>query len=234
MRSCSPLPLFASIVGSVCSALSSTPPSSNCPLTFPLTGHRSPELPDCPVLLSFGIFQRFRSQSEFGSFRYVALAIGEASLQHTKALNDSGVQAFVPYTLRHTALTMLWHSRPRRWVDVGAHRWAFLDHCNSAVHPPPGRSNPARVHSVAIAGRHKTRHNQKKAQGGTEQENSIKPNVYAGAGRGSRTPKGQSPADFESAASASSAIPALRGSDLFYNLLSVSILSSPQQEMRNV
>jgi hypothetical protein len=31
-----------------------------------------------------------------------------------------------------------------------------------------------------------------------------------GAGRGSRTPKGRSPADFESAASASSAIPALR------------------------
>ena len=31
----------------------------------------------------------------------------------------------------------------------------------------------------------------------------------AGAGRGSRTPKGRSPADFESAASASSAIPAL-------------------------
>ena len=30
----------------------------------------------------------------------------------------------------------------------------------------------------------------------------------AGAGRGSRTPKGRSPADFESAASASSAIPA--------------------------
>ena len=30
-----------------------------------------------------------------------------------------------------------------------------------------------------------------------------------GAGRGSRTPKGRSPADFESAASASSAIPAL-------------------------
>jgi integrase len=39
-----------------------------------------------------------------------------------------------------------------------------------------------------------------------------KPNLYrglsAGAGRGSRTPKGRSPADFESAASASSAIPA--------------------------
>jgi hypothetical protein len=35
---------------------------------------------------------------------------------------------------------------------------------------------------------------------------------YRGAGRGSRTPKGRSPADFESAASASSAIPALRGS----------------------
>jgi hypothetical protein len=32
-----------------------------------------------------------------------------------------------------------------------------------------------------------------------------------GAGRGGRTPKGRSPADFESAASASSAIPALRG-----------------------
>jgi hypothetical protein len=30
-----------------------------------------------------------------------------------------------------------------------------------------------------------------------------------GAGRGNRTPKGRSPADFESAASASSAIPAL-------------------------
>ena len=30
----------------------------------------------------------------------------------------------------------------------------------------------------------------------------------AGAGRGNRTPKGRSPADFESAASASSAIPA--------------------------
>ena len=34
----------------------------------------------------------------------------------------------------------------------------------------------------------------------------------AGAGRGSRTPKGRSPADFESAASASSAIPALLAS----------------------
>jgi hypothetical protein len=33
--------------------------------------------------------------------------------------------------------------------------------------------------------------------------------VKVGAGRGSRTPKGRSPADFESAASASSAIPAL-------------------------
>src|SRR5579872_5457798 len=33
--------------------------------------------------------------------------------------------------------------------------------------------------------------------------------IAAGAGRGSRTPKGRSPADFESAASASSAIPAL-------------------------
>jgi hypothetical protein len=31
-----------------------------------------------------------------------------------------------------------------------------------------------------------------------------------GAGRGNRTPKGRSPADFESAASASSAIPAYR------------------------
>jgi integrase len=30
-----------------------------------------------------------------------------AKEQHTKALEDSGVQAFVPYTLRHTALTML-------------------------------------------------------------------------------------------------------------------------------
>jgi len=35
--------------------------------------------------------------------------------------------------------------------------------------------------------------------------------LSAGAGRGSRTPKGRSPADFESAASASSAIPAMRG-----------------------
>ncbi len=33
--------------------------------------------------------------------------------------------------------------------------------------------------------------------------------LFIGAGRGSRTPKGRSPADFESAASASSAIPAL-------------------------
>src|SRR6266436_1085821 len=33
--------------------------------------------------------------------------------------------------------------------------------------------------------------------------------ICAGAGRGNRTPKGRSPADFESAASASSAIPAL-------------------------
>lgn len=30
-----------------------------------------------------------------------------AKEQHTKALDDCGVQAFVPYTLRHTALTML-------------------------------------------------------------------------------------------------------------------------------
>ena len=37
--------------------------------------------------------------------------------------------------------------------------------------------------------------------------------VSDGAGRGSRTPKGRSPADFESAASASSAIPAEVASD---------------------
>jgi hypothetical protein len=36
--------------------------------------------------------------------------------------------------------------------------------------------------------------------------------ILAGAGRGNRTPKGRSPADFESAASASSAIPALLAS----------------------
>jgi integrase len=30
-----------------------------------------------------------------------------AKEQHTEALDDCGVQAFVPYTLRHTALTML-------------------------------------------------------------------------------------------------------------------------------
>jgi hypothetical protein len=41
--------------------------------------------------------------------------------------------------------------------------------------------------------------------------NRIK-NIKAGAGRGNRTPKGRSPADFESAASASSAIPALDSS----------------------
>jgi hypothetical protein len=35
--------------------------------------------------------------------------------------------------------------------------------------------------------------------------------ILVGAGRGSRTPKGRSPADFESAASASSAIPAKEG-----------------------
>src|ERR1051326_5752885 len=39
----------------------------------------------------------------------------------------------------------------------------------------------------------------------------------SGAGRGSRTPKTRRSADFESAASASSAIPALRGSAWFNN-----------------
>ena len=39
-----------------------------------------------------------------------------------------------------------------------------------------------------------------------------------GAGRGSRTPKTRRSADFESAASASSAIPALLASDWFYDL----------------
>ncbi|SRR6266496_5297726 len=36
----------------------------------------------------------------------------------------------------------------------------------------------------------------------------VRRGLWVGAGRGSRTPKGRSPADFESAASASSAIPA--------------------------
>jgi hypothetical protein len=40
----------------------------------------------------------------------------------------------------------------------------------------------------------------------------IAKRVTGGAGRGNRTPKGRSPADFESAASASSAIPALLAS----------------------
>ena len=59
-------------------------------------------------------------------------------------------------------------------------------------------------------------------------------NHRSGAGRGSRTPKGRSPADFESAASASSAIPALyvevidlTACSLF--LFFVPILFSPKQ-----
>jgi hypothetical protein len=47
-----------------------------------------------------------------------------------------------------------------------------------------------------------------------------------GAGRGSRTPKTRRSADFESAASASSAIPALHGSALFYSLLCTMFLWS--------
>jgi integrase len=44
----------------------------------------------------------FPSSSETGHFN------GDAAKdQHKKALTDSGVKAFVPYTLRHTALTNL-------------------------------------------------------------------------------------------------------------------------------
>jgi hypothetical protein len=52
--------------------------------------------------------------------------------------------------------------------------------------------------------------------------------IFAGAGRGNRTPKGRSPADFESAASASSAIPALVASVLFYNLFMAIFLFHPK------
>jgi hypothetical protein len=45
----------------------------------------------------------------------------------------------------------------------------------------------------------------------TPEQNMLR-TVCVGAGRGSRTPKTRRSADFESAASASSAIPALRGS----------------------
>src|ERR1700686_1558994 len=45
-----------------------------------------------------------------------------------------------------------------------------------------------------------------------------------GAGRGNRTPKGRSPADFESAASASSAIPAEVGSDRDSSLIHFSLV----------
>jgi len=44
----------------------------------------------------------FPSASESGHFNEDA-----AQEQHKKALGDSGVEAFVPYTLRHTALTRL-------------------------------------------------------------------------------------------------------------------------------
>jgi hypothetical protein len=54
---------------------------------------------------------------------------------------------------------------------------------------------------------------------------------YCGAGRGSRTPKTRRSADFESAASASSAIPALRGSALFYSLFRILCLFHPRQRM---
>ena|ERR1019366_96513 len=61
-------------------ALLRLPAVRDCLLPFPFTGHRSPELPDCPVLLSFGIFQRFRPQPDLGFLRHVALVVGSASL----------------------------------------------------------------------------------------------------------------------------------------------------------
>src|SRR6266567_3008137 len=104
-------------------------------------------------------------------------------------------------------------------VVLAAHRTAVApslrrfdvdpDACGAVCHSPLFRGNPRRIVAFLL------------------QRCYRKPQIIdpesAGAGRGSRTPKGRSPADFESAASASSAIPALSWKCLILRLISHSM-----------
>ena len=79
---------------------------------------------------------------------------------HRKALDDSGVKDFVPYTLRHTALTRfgeaagnnVFASRPDCWSGEPQH--------HKAVRPSTGRGYQQGLRS-GPAGGHKTRHIEK-------------------------------------------------------------------------
>jgi integrase len=128
--------------------------------------------------------------------------------QHTKALVASGVQAFVPYTLRHTALTMLGAAAgddPFVLARIAGH--SSISTTQRYIHPQQEAVQRVFTASQLPVGT-KMGTKQKRLEGATVKKTSIIANVYAGAGRGSRTPKTRRSADFESAASASSAIPA--------------------------
>jgi len=99
--------------------------------------------------------------------------------QHKKALTDSGVKVFVPYTLRHTAPDQSWGKSWWRCVRTCPNRWAQFDNGHATLHPSAGRRHQSRVCSVAIAGGHKTGHIQRNAEATAEQEVLAKYNVNA-------------------------------------------------------
>jgi hypothetical protein len=119
------------------------------------------------------------------------------------------VKAFVPYTLRHTALTLLGtaaHGDVFTLARIAGH--SSITITQRYIHPQAEAIQRVFSASQLPVGT-KLGTTQKRLKAEPSKEIAIKRSVYAGAGRGSRTPKDRSPADFESAASASSAIPAL-------------------------
>jgi integrase len=167
----------------------------------------------------------FPSRSKCGHFND-----NTAKDQHKKALDAlaDSVAAFVPYTLRHTSLTRLGeaaHGDVFVLAKIAGH--SSITITQRYVHPQAEAINRVFA-ALPVCSSLGTDGSQVGTKLGTVDKLPLKENarqiqerphrrliakrVTVGAGRGNRTPKGRSPADFESAASASSAIPAMRRS----------------------
>jgi len=135
--------------------------------------------------------------------------------QHKKALENSALEPFVPYVLRHTALTRLGEAASGDifvLARIAGH--SSITITQRYVHPQAdaiGRVFAASQYPLGT----KMGTAKKSAKGtgrvsnqqGTRKQ--LIPVKKDGAGRGNRTPTGLlSPADFKSAASANFAIPA--------------------------